>query len=133
MAHPMLLLLSALVVRANVTLPVVLGETHGACSAVCLCIFWSTVDRGAVAVEFRGETRSAAADELGRWSVYLRPVEPGGPFELTIKGRKTIARKDVLVGDAWVASGHRDADFRISGRSPLDGGIRTAAGPGPPR
>lgn len=84
-------------------------------------------------MEFRGETRSAAADELGRWSVYLRPVEPGGPFELTIKGRKTIARKDVLVGDAWVASGHRDADFRISGRSPLDGGIRTAAGPGPPR
>ena len=61
------------------------------------------------------------------------PSNQAAPFELTIKGRNAIARKEVLVGDAWVASGHRDADFRISGRSPLGGGIRTAAGPGPPR
>jgi sialate O-acetylesterase len=31
---------------------------------------WGAADAGeSVSVEFRGETRSATADELGRWSV----------------------------------------------------------------
>src|ERR1022692_1656785 len=98
---PTLLLLGALAVRANVTLPEVLGE-HMVLQRGLPVHIWGAADPGeSVAVEFRGETRTAAADELGRWSVSLPPVQPGGPFELTIKGRNTIALKDVLVGDVW--------------------------------
>src|ERR1017187_10569334 len=93
---PMLLLLSVLAVRADVTLPMVLAE-HMVLQRGLPLHIWGAADAGeSVSVEFRGATRSATADELGRWSVYLRPAAPGGPFELTIKGRNTIVFKDVL-------------------------------------
>src|ERR1700737_2115171 len=38
-----------------------------------------------ISVTFRGNTKSTTADSIGMWSVYLPPVEPGGPSELTIK------------------------------------------------
>lgn len=110
---PMLLLLSVLAVRADVTLPMVLAE-HMVLQRGLPLHIWGAADAGeSVSVEFRGETRSATADELGRWSVYLRPAAPGGPFELTIKGRNTIVFKDVLVGDVWVASGQSNMEMRV--------------------
>ena len=57
----------------------------------------------AVGVTFRGATQSAKADALGRFSVYLAPGGAGGPFDLTVKGNNTIAFKDILVGDVWIA------------------------------
>ena len=110
---PTLLLLGVLAVRANVTLPEVLGE-HMVLQRGLPVHIWGAADPGeSVAVEFRGETRTATADELGRWSVSLPPVEPGGPFELTIKGRNTIVLQDVLVGDVWVASGQSNMEMRV--------------------
>ena len=73
---------------------------------------------------FRGETRSAIADRLGRWSIYLKPGAAGGPFELTVRGTpadssansgaaQTITLTDVLVGDVWVASGQSNMEFEM--------------------
>src|SRR5580704_13983334 len=110
---PTLLLLGALTVRADVTLPAVLAE-HMVLQRGLPVHIWGSADPGeSVAVEFRGETSSATADRLGRWSVYLRPVESGGPFELTVKGQNTITFKDVLVGDVWVASGQSNMEMRV--------------------
>ena len=39
-----------------------------------------------VSVTFRGETRSAVATRVGRWSVYLKPGTAGGPFEVKVAG-----------------------------------------------
>jgi sialate O-acetylesterase len=110
---PILLLPGFAVVHADVTLPVVLGE-HMVVQRGLPVHIWGAADpHESVTVEFRGETRSATADDLGRWSVYLRPAEAGGPFELTIHGRNTIALKDVLVGDVWVASGQSNMELRV--------------------
>jgi sialate O-acetylesterase len=73
---------------------------------------WGMADRAeAVSVSFRGETKSAVADYLGRWEVYLSPGAAGGPFELTLKGNNTIALHDVMVGDVWLASGQSNMEF----------------------
>jgi sialate O-acetylesterase len=75
-----------------------------------------------VSVTFRGQTRSIAAGELGRWSVYLPPGAAGGPFSMTIEGApvssaggpaaaQTLTLDDVLVGDVWVASGQSNMEF----------------------
>ena len=68
----------------------------------------------AVAVTFRGETKSATADGDGRWSVYLSPGEAGGPFRLSINATNTITLNDVLVGDVWVASGQSNMEFPMT-------------------
>jgi len=67
----------------------------------------------AVSVTFRGATQSTKADPLGRFGVYLAPGDAGGPFDLTVKGNNTIAFKDVLVGDVWIASGQSNMEFKL--------------------
>jgi sialate O-acetylesterase len=64
-----------------------------------------------VSVTFRSETKVTAADELGRWEIYLSPAVAGGPYELTVRGSNLISVKNVLVGDVWVASGQSNMEF----------------------
>jgi sialate O-acetylesterase len=75
---------------------------------------WGMASPGeSVSVNFRTNNRSTAADELGRWSLYLDPGDAGGPFDLTIKGNNTITVHDVLVGDIWVASGQSNMEWPL--------------------
>src|SRR5260221_11899609 len=84
-----------------------------------------------VAVTFRGQTRSAKANQLGRWSVYLSPGAAGGPFEMTVKGTpanagagpEAIALEDVLVGDVWVASGQSNMEVMMNRAETADRGL----------
>jgi len=66
-----------------------------------------------VTVTFRGQSGSATA-EGGKWSVELPAGEAGGPFELTIAGKNTIALKDVLVGEVWVCSGQSNMQWSVN-------------------
>ncbi len=103
----------ALPVGAEVTLPGVLTE-HMVLQRGLPVHIWGKAQPGeAVAVSFRGETQQTKAGDGGRWSVYLAPGEGGGPFELTVKGANTIAFKDILVGDVWVASGQSNMEFKL--------------------
>jgi len=65
-----------------------------------------------VAVELHGATRSATADQLGNWSVYLPPEPAGGPYQLKIN---QITLDDILVGDVWFASGQSNMEMPLKG------------------
>ena len=92
---------------------------------------WGRANAGEpVSATFHGNTRSTTADSLGLWSIYLPPADPGGPFELTIKGQNTIVLKDVLVGDVWVASGQSNMEWQL--RQAKDG-AKEVAGANNPR
>jgi hypothetical protein len=120
------LLLLALVPCANlsaeVTLPKILSS-HMVIERDLPVHVWGMATPGeAVAVSFRGQTRSTKAGQLGRWSVYLSPGAAGGPFQMTVTGTseatggeaapaQTITLDDVLVGDVWVASGQSNMEF----------------------
>ena len=99
--------------QADVSLPAVLAEHMVIQRGLPVHIWGSAAAGEAVAVAFRGETRDTTADQLGRWSLYLPPVEAGGPFELSVKGQNRIELKDVLVGDVWVASGQSNMEMRV--------------------
>ncbi len=77
---------------------------------------WATPGE-AVTASFRGETRTATTDELGRWSLYLAPGAAGGPFVLTVAGSLADTDKllfdDVLVGDLWLAGGQSNMEFEM--------------------
>src|SRR3981081_3899765 len=52
---------------------------------------WGWAEAGEkVTVSFHGQTQTAVADDLGRWSVFLRPQQAGGPYALTVQGSNTI-------------------------------------------
>src|SRR5438128_2055264 len=78
--------------------------------------FWGWADNGEqVTVRFHDQTATTTARD-GKWSVTLKPVaDAGGPFPLTISGKNTIAFKDVLVGEVWVASGQSNMEFSLQG------------------
>jgi sialate O-acetylesterase len=63
---------------------------------------------------FRGEMQDTAADELGRWSLYLHPGTAGGPFAMQVQGINRIVLEDVLVGDLWIASGQSNMEFPMA-------------------
>jgi sialate O-acetylesterase len=46
---------------------------------------WGCADpREAVTVGFRDQKASTTADSAGKWKIYLKPLEAGGPFEMTV-------------------------------------------------
>jgi sialate O-acetylesterase len=76
---------------------------------------WGSADAGeAITVTLAGKTNSATTDSMGHWSVLLAPMPAGGPFTLTIQGKTTIALKDVMIGEVWVASGQSNMTFGLS-------------------
>jgi sialate O-acetylesterase len=98
---------------ADVTLPALLADHMVVQRGLPVHLWGMAAPAEGVSVSFRGETRTATADELGRWSLYFSPGEAGGPFAMTIKGNNTITLNDVLVGDVWVASGQSNMEWPL--------------------
>lgn len=119
----------ALSAQAEVRLPSVLAEHMVVQRQQPVHVWGWASPADAVSVAFRGETKSATADELGRWSVYLAPGEAGGPFQLVVKSTNTITLNDVLVGDVWVASGQSNMELPLSKVSNSDAEIAAAKYP----
>jgi sialate O-acetylesterase len=75
---------------------------------------WGKADAGEkVSVNLAGHTAAATADASNRWSVHLPALSAGGPFTLTIQGKKQIVIKDVMVGEVWIASGQSNMTFAL--------------------
>jgi sialate O-acetylesterase len=75
---------------------------------------WGTADDGEqVTVRFQGQEVSTTAKD-GTWMVRLDHLKAGGPFEMTISGKNTIAIKNVLVGEVWIASGQSNMEWPVS-------------------
>jgi len=53
-------------------------------------------------------------DERGRFMAMLPTGEPGGPHTVTVAGVNTIAIRDVLVGEVWLASGQSNMEQKIA-------------------
>jgi len=124
-----LFLLAAVSIHAEVTLPSVLGDHMVVQRGLPVHVWGRASEHESVTVTFRGETRTTNADDLGRWSVDLSPGEAGGPFPMVIKGANTIQFNDVLVGDAWVASGQSNMEFPMKELATPDAEIAAAQYP----
>lgn len=73
-----------------------------------------------IEVTVAGQQRSATASDDGRWEVMLDPLEPGGPFEMTIISTEgeslgsEIVLDDVLVGEVWLCAGQSNMQWPVS-------------------
>ena len=79
-----IILACSTILSSQVTLPKILSS-HVVMQRDLPVHVWGTAAPGqSVAVAFRGESRSVAADPLGHWDAYLKPGAAGGPFSLTV-------------------------------------------------
>ncbi|MGB6742503.1 MAG: sialate O-acetylesterase [Terracidiphilus sp.] len=124
---------------AQVTLPKILSS-HMVIQRDLPVHVWGMAAPGEqVGVHFRGELESTTANELGRWSLYMKPGAAGGPFQMTITGAvgasnalglfQGITLDDVLVGDVWVASGQSNMEFMMHQAATADQDLPHADNP----
>lgn len=69
-----------------------------------------------VTATFAGQSVAGKADDAGRWSVTLNPLDAskeGRPLTIT-SGDKTVTLNDILVGEVWVGSGQSNMAGRVS-------------------
>lgn len=75
---------------------------------------WGKADPGEkITVTLAEKTSSAPADAGGNWSIDLPAMSAGGPYTVTIQGKKTILLKDVMIGEVWIASGQSNMTFAL--------------------
>jgi sialate O-acetylesterase len=98
---------------AEVKLPNVIGDHMLLQRDVPVRIFGKASPGEAVSVSFRGQTVKTAASPLGSWEVWLQPMKPAAPQEMTIQGANTIKVADVLVGDVWLGSGQSNMQWAV--------------------
>jgi sialate O-acetylesterase len=111
----LLALLAGDLAHAEITLPKILASHMVVQRDLPVHVWGMALPGEEVSVSFRGESRTAKANRLGRWSVYLAPGPAGGPFQMTVRGpaAQAILLEDVLVGDVWVASGQSNMEFEM--------------------
>jgi sialate O-acetylesterase len=104
--------------RAEVTLPHLLSD-HAVLQREAPIHIWGNADPGeTVTVRFHDQTRTATADDLGKWSLWLMPEKAGGPYTLTATGSAGgagVTLSDILVGDVWLASGQSNMEMPLRG------------------
>jgi sialate O-acetylesterase len=132
-AFALLALLPGSVLPAQVVMPKVLAS-HMVIQRDLPVHVWGKAAPGEnVTVSFRGETRTTQTNRLGRWSVYLKPGLPGGPFQMTVAsntaGAPPITLDDILVGDIWIASGQSNMEFEMRKASTAAEDLPKAANP----
>jgi len=77
---------------------------------------WGKADPGEkITVRLAADSAAAAADATGRWLLHLPALAAGGPFTLSVRGRKEIIIRDVMIGEVWLASGQSNMTFPLSG------------------
>lgn len=111
----LLLLLTFLctTVVANVRLPKILNDNMVLQRNKPITI-WGWADANEkVTVQFDKQTRTAKADKNGKWIVSLAPESAGGPFDLVVKGKNTLALHNILVGEVWVCSGQSNMEWPL--------------------
>ena len=75
---------------------------------------WGKADAGEnITVSLAGHAATTTTDPRNHWSVQLPTLSAGGPFTLTVQGKKTIVIKDVMIGEVWIASGQSNMTFAL--------------------
>jgi sialate O-acetylesterase len=113
---------------ADIRLPALVSEGMVLQQKAPVRIWGWAEDGEKVTVALRGQTASAVT-RGGQWSVTLKPLDPGGPFDMTIVGHDRVVIKGVLVGEVWVCSGQSNMEFPLARALGAEADISAAADP----
>ena len=116
--HALLILTAAIftgAAQAAIRLPALIGDNM-VLQAEAKSNVWGWADpQEKVTVTFADKKGEATAGADGKWSVRLADLKAGTSGDLTVAGTNTIALKNVIVGEVWVASGQSNMEFAVGG------------------
>jgi len=99
--------------RADVRLPALVSDGMVLQAGVPVRVWGWAADGEKVTVTLRGQTATAET-RGGQWSATLKPLDPGGPFELKVAGHNTIVVKDVAIGEVWLCGGQSNMEWPLA-------------------
>ncbi|MDB6006404.1 MAG: hypothetical protein JWR15_3391 [Prosthecobacter sp.] len=125
-----LLTLLAVSARAELKLPAIIGDNMVLQQKQANPLWGWDAPGTEVTVTFAGQTKTAKADDKGKWTVKLDAVPANAnPATITIKGSSTKELKNVLVGEVWICSGQSNMGFTVAGTWDADLDIAQAKYP----
>jgi len=93
-------------------------------------IFGRTVPGQMVKVGLGPRTTSVRADSSGNWEARLEALPAGGPHTLTVSTpSKQLFRRNILIGDIWVAAGQSNMEWPLTDSSGAEDAIEAARYP----
>jgi len=83
-----------------------------------LPIFGFATPGDKVTIQILDQSRTAFADDKGRWIARFDPLPAGGPYTFSVIGKmagreKTVTLANVLIGDVWVCSGQSNMELLV--------------------
>ncbi|HTS34781.1 MAG TPA: sialate O-acetylesterase [Candidatus Solibacter sp.] len=100
---------------ADPTLPTFISDHMVVQQGLPIHIWGNADPREKISVLLVGNSAETTSDSAGRWSIHLPAMTAGGPFTLTVRGKKEIVIRDVMIGEVWVASGQSNMAFSLEG------------------
>ena len=74
---------------------------------------WGWADENeAVTVQFAGKEKKTIAKD-GSWSVEFPALKAGGDYQLNVVGKNTLTRKNIVMGDVWIAAGQSNIELPL--------------------
>jgi sialate O-acetylesterase len=85
-----------------------------------------------VSVKIGGASAEAMAGDNGKWMAMLDTsgIDAGSPVEVSVSGNNSIAIKNVLVGEVWLASGQSNMEWVVANSKDADMEIAQGDHPG---
>ena len=129
-----LLLLTASVscVKAEVSLPHVLGDNMVLQRGQPVPVWGWAAAGEKITVEFAGQRRTVVTSDSGKWEVRLRSLKASAqPAELKISGANQITLTNILVGEVWLCSGQSNMEKPLGtkpGQRPTQNYLQELAG-----
>lgn len=115
----------SLAARAELKLPAIIGDNMVLQQKQANPLWGWDTPGTEVTVKFAGQTKTAKADEKGKWTVKLDAVPANAkPATISIKGTTAKELKNVLVGEVWICSGQSNMQFTV--QSNWDGDLEVA-------
>jgi len=93
-------------------------------------VFGRTVPGQSVKVVLGTRVATVRADAAGQWEARLEPLPAGGPHTLTVSTpSKQLFRRNILIGDIWIAAGQSNMEWPLADSTGADDAIEAARYP----
>jgi sialate O-acetylesterase len=105
----------AFTARADLKLPAIIGDNMVLQQKQANPIWGWDTPGTEVTVTFAGQTKTAKADDKGKWTVKLDPLPANAtPAVMAIKGSTSRELKNILVGEVWICSGQSNMQWSVN-------------------